>query len=198
MNLELLAKQGWRIMTQQAPLLFKVLKGRYFRRTSFLNAKLGTKTSFGWCSLLEGRKVLLKGTRWRVGDGKSIDMWKEPWVPISTDFHLRGSRGDKPHWVSQLIRSAEWDKGRVEEVVEGEDVKNVLFIPLSRRGIKDRLIWNHTRCGNYLTCSEYKCAQTMKRNGELRAKGIGEGSRHEAGNRGWKDVWQLRAPPRVK
>ncbi|GAA0143481.1 hypothetical protein LIER_04154 [Lithospermum erythrorhizon] len=43
-----------------------------------------------------------------------------------------------------------------------------------------------------------KCARTIKRNGELRAKAIGEGSRRDAGNRAWKDVWQLPAPPRVK
>ncbi|GAA0141496.1 hypothetical protein LIER_02628 [Lithospermum erythrorhizon] len=34
MNLALLAKHGWRIATQEASLLFKLLKGKYFRRTS--------------------------------------------------------------------------------------------------------------------------------------------------------------------
>ncbi|GAA0175050.1 hypothetical protein LIER_28307 [Lithospermum erythrorhizon] len=66
MNLALLAKQGWRVLTRQASLLYKRLKGKYFRRSSFLHAKLGANPSFGWRSLLEGRKVLLKGVRWRV------------------------------------------------------------------------------------------------------------------------------------
>ncbi|GAA0173764.1 hypothetical protein LIER_27312 [Lithospermum erythrorhizon] len=99
MNLALLAKQGRRIMTRQASLLYKVLKGRYFRHFSFLNAKVGSRPSFGWRSLLEGRKILLKGTRWRVGDGRSIDTWKEPWVPRDSDFFLRG---DKPKWVNTI------------------------------------------------------------------------------------------------
>ncbi|GAA0164789.1 hypothetical protein LIER_39855 [Lithospermum erythrorhizon] len=36
--------------------------------------------------MLERRKVLIKGVRWRVGDGKSIDIWKDSWyheTPIS-------------------------------------------------------------------------------------------------------------------
>ncbi|GAA0181541.1 hypothetical protein LIER_30252 [Lithospermum erythrorhizon] len=38
----------------------------------------------------------------------------------------------------------------------------------------------------------------MKKNGELRGAAMGEGSRSDEGNRGWKELWQLRAPPRVQ
>ncbi|GAA0144865.1 hypothetical protein LIER_36028 [Lithospermum erythrorhizon] len=50
MNLALLAKQGWRIVTNEASLLFKLVKGRYFKRSSFLHAKLGANPAFGWRS----------------------------------------------------------------------------------------------------------------------------------------------------
>ncbi|GAA0156487.1 hypothetical protein LIER_13977 [Lithospermum erythrorhizon] len=39
MNLALLAKQDWRIAIQEASLLSKLLKGMYFRRTSFFNTE---------------------------------------------------------------------------------------------------------------------------------------------------------------
>ncbi|GAA0155015.1 hypothetical protein LIER_12842 [Lithospermum erythrorhizon] len=123
MNLALLAKQGWRVATQEASLLFKLLKGRYFRRSSFLHAKLGANPSYGWRNLLKGRKVLAKGVRWRVE-------------------HLLGS----------------------------DDATSVLSIPLSRRNGMDKLIWNYTRSGVYLTCLGYKCARDMIRNGECRGK----------------------------
>ncbi|GAA0176896.1 hypothetical protein LIER_29624 [Lithospermum erythrorhizon] len=155
-NMALLVKQGWRSLTNQAPLLFKILKGRYFRRTSFLNAKLGANSSFGWGSILEGRKLLLKGVRWWFGDGRSIDMWKEPWVPPSTDFFLRGDQGDKPCWVSQLIRRGEWIEKAVGNIMEGDDLAKVLSLPLIHRGMEDKLIWNHNLCGHYLTSSGYK------------------------------------------
>ncbi|GAA0158584.1 hypothetical protein LIER_38688 [Lithospermum erythrorhizon] len=105
MNLALLAKHGWRVATEEASLLYKLLKGRYFRRSSFLNAKLGATSSIGWRSLLEGRKVLSKGIRWRVRDGKSINIWMEAWLPRTNYFKVRGARGHGPRLVSQLTKN---------------------------------------------------------------------------------------------
>ncbi|GAA0173763.1 hypothetical protein LIER_27311 [Lithospermum erythrorhizon] len=66
-----------------------------------------------------------------------------------------------------------------------------MAIPLSRRGVEDKMLCSHTRCGNYLTCSGYKCARQMKRNGELRGKALGESSTSENGGRGWREVMVL-------
>ncbi|GAA0145641.1 hypothetical protein LIER_36157 [Lithospermum erythrorhizon] len=63
MNLALLAKQGWRVTTKQASLLAKLLKRRYYRRSTFLHAKLRSNPSFGWRSLLEGWRILCAGVR---------------------------------------------------------------------------------------------------------------------------------------
>ncbi|GAA0182268.1 hypothetical protein LIER_30348 [Lithospermum erythrorhizon] len=196
MNLALLAKQGWHIVTRQTSLLYKVLKGRYFRRSPFIHAKLGANPSFGWRSVLEGRKVLTKGLRWQIGDGKSIDMWKDPWVPRTIDFYLRGERVDRPRWVSQLMRNGQWIKEEVERCVEGEDSGRVLTIPLGLRGGRDKWVWHHTRCGNYLPSSGYKCARTMKKNGELRGKASGEVSSRDGEHRLWGYDMHLLGPLR--
>ncbi|GAA0169943.1 hypothetical protein LIER_24319 [Lithospermum erythrorhizon] len=81
MNFALLAKESWRVPTQEASLLFKFLKGKYFRRSSFLDGKWGSNPSYGWRSLLQGQKILKKGVRWRVGDGRTINFRTEPWIP---------------------------------------------------------------------------------------------------------------------
>ncbi|GAA0167533.1 hypothetical protein LIER_22446 [Lithospermum erythrorhizon] len=178
MNLALLAKQGWRIMTQQASLLYKVPKGRYFKRSSFLNAKVGSNPSFGWRSILEGRKLLLKGIRWRVRDGRSVDIWKDPWVPRNLDFRMGGgggSRVDELKWVSQLIRGGRWDESKVMGITSDEDAKAILAIPLSRVPTRDKIIWHYTKCRNYITSSGYWCAKEMKKNGVLRKNAEGGG-----------------------
>ncbi|GAA0168567.1 hypothetical protein LIER_23254 [Lithospermum erythrorhizon] len=202
MNLALLAKQGrgggGQVITRQASLLFKVLKGKYFRQSTFLRAKLWANPSFGWRSLLEGHKVLSKGIRWRVGDGRSINMWTEPWVPRNTDFFLRGEQGDKPRWVSELMQGGVWNKREVERVVEGDDVRRILSIPINQRGLHDRPIWSHTKCGNYLTSSGYKCARNLQKGDELRGKALGENNNNESISWVWKQVWKLHIPPRVK
>ncbi|GAA0171987.1 hypothetical protein LIER_41257 [Lithospermum erythrorhizon] len=91
-------------------------------------------------------------------------MWTEPWGSRITNFYLRGGQGGRPRWVSQLIWDGEWVQEEVEVIVRGDDVSRILAMPISSRGLPDMLVWTHTRCGNYLTCSSYKCAQSMKRN----------------------------------
>lgn len=54
-NQALLAKQGWRLLHNDNSLVARVLKGRYYPRTSFLEAKPGYNCSFTWRSLLEAR-----------------------------------------------------------------------------------------------------------------------------------------------
>ena len=51
-NLALLAKQGWRLQNNPHSLVYKVLKARYFPNIDFLHAKLGTKPSYAWRSIL--------------------------------------------------------------------------------------------------------------------------------------------------
>ncbi|GAA0168701.1 hypothetical protein LIER_23360 [Lithospermum erythrorhizon] len=167
MNLALLTRQGWRIAYGEASLLYKVLKGRYFIRTPFLHAKLGLNPSFGWRSILEGRKVLLKGIRWRFGDGRSIDVWKDPWVPRLGNFRMFGGGSREPRLVSQLIVGGQWDTQNVVEVVAEEVAHDILAMPLIRVPARDKLIWHHTKCGNYLTAFGYKCAKEMKGNGDF-------------------------------
>ncbi|GAA0184221.1 hypothetical protein LIER_31509 [Lithospermum erythrorhizon] len=69
--------------------------------------------------MLEGRKLLRKGVRWPVGDEKGIDIWKDPWIPRKTDFHVRGDRNNGPHCVS--IKDGKWDVALVSGMLGSED-----------------------------------------------------------------------------
>ena len=71
-NLALLAKHGWRIQQRPDSLIHRVLKVKYFAKTSFLDAQVGKKPSYIWRSLMAAKLVLRDGIRWSVGDGKSI------------------------------------------------------------------------------------------------------------------------------
>jgi hypothetical protein len=60
-NLALLAKQGWRLLQYPNSLLANVLKGKYFPWASFMHAKMGSRPSFMWCSLLKAGPLLDQG-----------------------------------------------------------------------------------------------------------------------------------------
>lgn len=80
-NMALLAKQGWRLLSKPNSLLARVLKGKYFYCSSFLQAAQGSRALWGWQSLLWCRDLLKQGIRWHVADGQSIACKSEAWVP---------------------------------------------------------------------------------------------------------------------
>lgn len=85
-NQALVAKQGWRLIQYPDSLVAKVLKARYFKLTNFFNAKLDSNLSFIWRSILWGRQILQKGTRWREGNGEKIQIHSNNWIPRPTTF----------------------------------------------------------------------------------------------------------------
>lgn len=78
-NLSLLAKQWWRLLNNENSLVFKILKVKKFSK-SFLDAYLGYNPSYTWRSLIANRKVLEGGLTRCIGNGASIETWKDTWL----------------------------------------------------------------------------------------------------------------------
>lgn len=74
-NQALLAKQGWRILTNTYALWVKVQQIHYFPCHSFLDARTGSFPSWLWSSLLYGRDLLKSNLLWQVGNGHDISIW---------------------------------------------------------------------------------------------------------------------------
>jgi hypothetical protein len=80
-NKALLAKQCWRLVQFPHSLSSRILKAKYFQNSSFLASELGKRPSFIWRSFLAAKDLLSSGITWRVGDGKSINIWGDNWLP---------------------------------------------------------------------------------------------------------------------
>jgi hypothetical protein len=87
-NKALLAKQGWRILQDPNSMAAQILKVKYFPNCSFLEALLGSKPSFAWKSLCNAKDLLFQCLIWRIGDGKSVKIWGDRWLPIPTTFAI--------------------------------------------------------------------------------------------------------------
>ena len=61
-NLAMLAKQGWRLLTNLDPLCSKVYKARYYLNGDVLKSKLGYNPSYAWSSIFKALEVIQKGT----------------------------------------------------------------------------------------------------------------------------------------
>ena len=80
-NDALLAKQASRLLQNKNSLLYRVFKSKYFPHYSLVEAADTQDGSYAWKNILIGREVLKEGIRWRVGDGTSIRVWSDPWLP---------------------------------------------------------------------------------------------------------------------
>jgi hypothetical protein len=80
-NMAMLAKQAWRLLTDPRSLCGRVLKARYHPDTSVLLATPTEGISYSWRSILKGVDLLNMGVIKQVGDGSSINLWLDPWLP---------------------------------------------------------------------------------------------------------------------
>lgn len=144
-NLSLLAKQGWRLSSNCDALVSKVLKARYYRHSNFLDAKIGTRPSFTWRSILAGRDVLLLGMKKRICDGNSTRIQESNWIPgMSNPPILRNPDpliGETR--VCDLIceSSSSWNMEVINNLFEPASTKAICEIPLPSYSKPDSWFW---------------------------------------------------------
>uniref|UniRef100_A0A0A9E3E3 Reverse transcriptase domain-containing protein n=1 Tax=Arundo donax TaxID=35708 RepID=A0A0A9E3E3_ARUDO len=103
-NQAMLAKQGWRLIQNPGSLCARVLGAKYYPDGHVLNAQKMAGMSYTWRSVLKGISLLKKGIIWRVGDGASIDIWNDPWLPCGVTRKPSTIRGQTVlHRVSELL-----------------------------------------------------------------------------------------------
>ena len=64
-------------MYNEDSLCFKVLKAKYFTFMCLSDMLVTPNSSYLWCCLLRGKDIVHLESIWRVGDGLSIDVWKD-------------------------------------------------------------------------------------------------------------------------
>ncbi|KAA3462946.1 non-ltr retroelement reverse transcriptase [Gossypium australe] len=158
-NKALLAKQAWRLLSQPSCLLSKVLKARYFPFSHFLSAKVGFYLSFTWRSICNARDLIADGLIWRIGNGRSVNIWNDPWVlgpgngrlliqDISTQWTI----------VNHLMddHSFTWKEDIIHRIADHNQARRILKIPLPQTNVDDNLVWHHDNIGEYTVKSGYR------------------------------------------
>ena len=195
-NLALLAKQGWRLQTCQSALLYKVYKARYFPHGDFLTAELGNNPSFAWQSIFSTQSIVHKGYRWQVGNGASIDIRRDKWLPSPDTFKVISPPVALPigMTVDNLIdpHHGTWQGDLILHTFSPDDARSIISIPLSSRLPSDWLIWAYTSKGNFTVRSAYRIA--LSSSSDQRPKNSSSGNRSSF----WKNVWRLNVPNKIK
>ena len=80
-NQALLSRQAWRLITRPNSLCARVLKARYYPNGKLEDTVFSGNASSSWQAISHGLDLLKKGLLWRVGNGKSIRIWRDNWIP---------------------------------------------------------------------------------------------------------------------
>lgn len=159
-NLALLTKQAWRITTSPNLILSRILKAKYFPRTSFLLAELGERPSLTWRSILAARPYLELGMRRRIGNVLNTQVWGDAWLlsegtgkvitrrPLDSPF---------PHVVGDLVdwSTCAWNLDILNQYFWSCDVSRILQVPLGRPNSGDFAYWFFSKNGRFTVRSCY-------------------------------------------
>lgn len=196
-NQFVLAKQAWRIWSNPTSLVARILRQRYFARSSFMECGVGTRPSYAWRSILHGRELLSQGLLQKIGDGTHSRVWIDNWLMDGTPRPPRYRQDaivDLTLTVSDLLDShrGSWDRQKVSEVIYEEDVDLVLnsSFNLSARG---QLIWGFSKNGSYNSKSGYKLAETIEMNQTSSGSTLPPIEKRQ-----WKDLWKTQTTPKIR
>ena len=183
-------------MHEKTSLFYRVFKAKFFPHCFILEANTKIRGSYAWQSILKARKVILKGGVWRVGDGKSINIWKQRWLLENNHRKIitQGPQFLQECTVDQRILqpSMEWDIALIDKLFIPYDAEAIKNIPLSDCAPPDKLIWLGTSRGNYTVKSGYH-ALLHEENRLLPGS-----SDTDALQPIWNTVWSLRIPKKCQ
>ena len=116
-NDTMLAKQVWWLVHDTNSLFYRIFKAKYFPSSIVIEAK-ATSRSYDWKNTLWARIAIDMGAKWRIGDGRDIQIYEDDWLPgnyggrvlVLPISHLRRTTTvsnlidtDSNGWNSQLL-----------------------------------------------------------------------------------------------
>ena len=188
-NMALIAKLSWMVASKRTSICMELLRKKYKVRKDWLSKEPMKTASPIWRAIEKAKKIVLKGACYMVGDGNSINIWKDPWVPWLEDFKpkpMDDSIQLNPQMVSSLIdqNAHKWKLEALEQLFDQESVEAIsrIIIPIRQR--EDKLLWIHDHKGVFTVKSAYKLNHDNS-------------SGSNAGFE-WQRIWKLKAHERTK
>ncbi|KAE8790668.1 Casein kinase I-2-like protein [Hordeum vulgare] len=133
----------------------------------------------------------------RIGDGSSINVWNDRWIPSTrTMTPTVKPRGATVMNVSELLNleSGTWRVELVRANFAATDATAIVNIPLRRGGGVDILAWAHEKSGNYTVKSAYRALMTHKEQSAQVEGQVSDAS--VAQTHLWKLLWALKVVPK--
>uniref|UniRef100_A0A2C9VMD5 Reverse transcriptase zinc-binding domain-containing protein n=1 Tax=Manihot esculenta TaxID=3983 RepID=A0A2C9VMD5_MANES len=128
-------------------------KVNYFPNCTFLEAKTNPRANYTWQSLMKAKWVIEKGAGWLIGNGETIRIWKDSWLPQQNGFWVWSIAGnfDNNAIVCELFHEnrLEWNMDLIRSTFLPFEVEQVLQLPLSGKHEHDVIMWTWSKQGRF-------------------------------------------------
>ncbi|XP_071679985.1 uncharacterized protein [Lolium perenne] len=185
---------------EQAMLVKDVLDG-YERCTGQLARYYPSgnqNSSTTWQGIIYGLELLKKGVVWRIGNGSSVRIFRDNWLPRVDDPKVDVKRRtNRRRWVSELINPAtrSWDERLIREICYAHDADVILSIKLPMTPYDDFVAWLPEKNDMFTVSSAYRLGLEPA----LTAMSPGQSSSNPNGDgRIWDLVWKAKVPLKLK
>ncbi|CAN1253998.1 Putative ribonuclease H protein At1g65750 [Linum perenne] len=187
----MVGKQGWKFLTNPDALVTRIFKAKYFPRGDFLSAAKRGSPSFAWHSIWKTQDLVRHGYRWRVGNGRSISVWKEPWLRRDGRLRVESApvHGLENISVADLWMPETrcWDEELLSELFPDEEARAIMEVNTLTGEANDTRIWHYSKTGEYTVKSAYKLIMEYMYDQEA----LNVGGQ-------WNVLWKMQIPPKVK
>ena len=141
--------------------------------------------------------IIGRGAKWRVGNGESIKIWGDNWLPTTSNLGVHGplKAGFQDAIVSALIDpfSRTWDPHVLASALSPTEAELVQKISLRRGHAEDVLFWPYVQLGQYTVKSGYFFLKS-----ELRSTPTTDNLPSIQPKPPWKQIWSLSLPSKIK
>ena len=102
--------------------------------------------------------------RKRVGDGRTIDIWNDRWIPNKGNAKVTTAKplDCKVRRVQEIIKEGKLNMSLMRTFLNEEDCKRISRIPISSYGGKDRMVWAYSSLGEYTVKTRCGLAKAMQ------------------------------------
>ncbi|KAK2654122.1 hypothetical protein Ddye_013978 [Dipteronia dyeriana] len=145
--------------------------------------------SFMWG---EGGELLEASSRWRIGKGASVSIYRDHWIPRPITFKVISPLVLGESTSMQMLKTVtgSWNVELVKETFMMEDVDLILSLPCSSSNVTDSFMWHYDKLGTFSVKSTYHLGCNLASNSSSSGLNLS--------NSWWKFLWRIKFSSKVK